>query len=101
MPALQLAPLALEPLVLRLWRHSRAVLRRVRHGVEHIFDTGALPWLQPPVAVDVMSPMRYVVVTQRLVRGERRLNNTVYLAPYNPDWTKHFSLHAKHIRDAL
>lgn len=36
-----------------------------------------------------------------MVRGEKRLNSTVYLAPYNPDWTKHFSLHARHIRDAL
>jgi GrpB-like predicted nucleotidyltransferase (UPF0157 family) len=69
--------------------------------VEHIFDTGALPWLQPPVAMDVMSSMRHVVVAQRLVRGETRLNNTVYLAPYDPDWTKQFSLHAKRIRDAL
>ena len=34
--------------------------------------------------------------------GERTpLNSTVYLAPYDPDWTKQFSLHARHIRDAL
>jgi hypothetical protein len=44
----------------------------VRHGVEHIFDARVLPWLQPPVALDVMSSMWQVVVTQRLVRGERR-----------------------------
>ena len=72
MPELQLAPLPFEPLVLSLCRHSRAVLRRVRHGVEHIFDTGVLPWLQPPVALDLVSSMWPVVVTQRLVRGEKR-----------------------------
>ena len=40
--------------------------------MEHIFDTGVLPWLQPPVALDLMSSMWRVVGTQRLVRGDRR-----------------------------
>ena len=30
-----------------------------------------------------------------------RLNATVYLAPYDPDWAKQFSLHARQIREAL
>lgn len=29
------------------------------------------------------------------------LNSTVYLAPYDADWANQFSLHARHIRDAL
>jgi GrpB-like predicted nucleotidyltransferase (UPF0157 family) len=34
--------------------------------------------------------------------GERTPSNgTVCLAPYDPDWTKQFSLHATHIRGAL
>ena len=34
--------------------------------------------------------------------GERKpLNSTVCLAPYDPDWTKQFSLQAQQIRDAL
>ena len=34
--------------------------------------------------------------------GERNpLNSTICLAPYDPDWPQQFSLHAKHIRDAL
>jgi GrpB-like predicted nucleotidyltransferase (UPF0157 family) len=34
--------------------------------------------------------------------GERKpLRSTIYLAPYDPDWTKQFSLQAKQIRDAL
>jgi GrpB-like predicted nucleotidyltransferase (UPF0157 family) len=93
--------------------------------VEHIVDTGALPWVQPPVALDLMSSLWQIVVTQRLVRGERRppldeevksideylravtvgerkpLNSTIRLAPYDPDWTKQFSLQAKRIHDAL
>ena len=34
--------------------------------------------------------------------GERKpLNGSVCLAPYDPDWRKQFSLHARQIRDAL
>jgi GrpB-like predicted nucleotidyltransferase (UPF0157 family) len=34
--------------------------------------------------------------------GERKpLNSTIYLAPYDPDWPRQFSLHANRIRDAL
>ena len=43
---------------------SRAVLPGMRHGVEHICDPGTLPGVQPPVAVDVVSSMSRVVVTQ-------------------------------------
>src|SRR5687767_13366142 len=42
------------------------------YGVEHIFDTGTLPGLQPSVALDLMYSMRQVVITQRLVRREKR-----------------------------
>jgi len=40
--------------------------------MEHVFDEGALPWLQPPVALDVVPSMRAVVAARRLVRTERR-----------------------------
>ena len=34
--------------------------------------------------------------------GERkRLNSTIYLAPYDTDWPEQFSLHANRIRDAV
>src|SRR5688572_1171505 len=72
MSALQLAPVGFEPLVMRVCRHSRAVLRGMWNGVEHICDGGTMPGLRPPVAVDLMSSMSSVVATQRLVRRERR-----------------------------
>lgn len=41
-------------------------------------------------------------LTSRGDGGERKpLNGTIYLAPYDPDWPKQFSLHAKQIREAL
>jgi len=54
MSAVHLAPVGVEPLVLRLCRHSRTVFRGLRHHVEHVFDQGALSGLHPSVAVDLM-----------------------------------------------
>jgi hypothetical protein len=78
MPTLQLAPVALKPVVLYLCRHSRAALRGVRDCMEHILDSGALPGLQPSVALDVMSAMWPVVPARRLVRRENRAPVSVW-----------------------
>src|SRR5262245_2130155 len=73
MPTLRLASVALEPLVLRERRPSRARLRCVWNGVEHVRDGRPMSRLQPSVAMDVMPAMRRVVVPRRLVRSRRRV----------------------------
>jgi hypothetical protein len=70
-PSLRLAAASVEPLVLRVPRFSGDAIRVVRYIMEHVFDEGALPWLQPPVAMDLVPSMRAVVITSRLVRTER------------------------------
>jgi hypothetical protein len=45
----------------------------VRCGVEHVFNRGTVSGLQSSVGLDVLSSMRPVVVTPRLVRNGRRL----------------------------
>jgi HAD superfamily hydrolase (TIGR01549 family) len=82
MPTLQLAPVTLKPVVLCLRRHSRAALRGVRYGVEHILDSGVLPGLQPSVALDVMPAMRPVVLTRRLVRNRKPMIKAVIFDLY-------------------
>ena len=72
MSSLQLAASVFEPMVLRLFTESRTVLRGMRDAVEHLLNQRTVSWLQPPVAMDVVSSMWSVVVTQRLVRADRR-----------------------------
>jgi len=67
LPAVQLASVAVEPLVLQLPRNPRAVVPGMRHGLEHVFDRWPLPRMQPPLAVDLVSPLRPVVAARRLV----------------------------------
>ncbi len=57
-----------EPLALRQCVHSRAVLRRLWHDVEHVFNTWAVSGLQPPVEVDVVPSLCPVVSALGLVR---------------------------------
>ena len=69
MPALQVAPLEFEPMVLRLQGNPRTALRRVRHDLEHLFDMWPVSGLQPSVDMDVLPEMCRVVVAPGLVRG--------------------------------
>jgi hypothetical protein len=43
---------SIEPLVLRRLRLPGVLLRRLRHGVEYVYDLRALPRLPPPMALD-------------------------------------------------
>lgn len=70
MPAVQLATIRVQSLVLRVHRHSRAILSSVRYRLEHILDTGALSGLQPPVALDLMPSLSGGFVARGLVRNE-------------------------------
>jgi hypothetical protein len=47
-----MAPESIEPLVLRRLRLPGVLLRRLWHGVEYVYDPGALPRVRPPVALD-------------------------------------------------
>jgi hypothetical protein len=58
-----------EPLVLRLGRHTRTLLRELRHGVEHVLDEGPLSWLSTSVAMDVVLAVLAVVPALGLVRA--------------------------------
>ena len=71
MSSLSLAAASVEPLVLFLRRYSGTAVRCVRYVMEHVFNQGALPWLQSSVAMDIVPAMRAVVVTCRLVPTER------------------------------
>ena len=70
-PLCQFQRVTLKPVVLYLCRHSRAALRRLRYGVEHILDSRVLPGLRPSVALDVMSAMWPVVLTRKLVQNRK------------------------------
>ena len=71
MSVLSLAARAIEPLVVSLHRHAGAVLRRVRHDVEHVLHARTLSRLRSSVAVDVVSAMRGLVAASRLVRRRK------------------------------
>jgi hypothetical protein len=64
MSIVPLASNSFEPLELQFDAQSRAALQRMRDGVEHVFDQRPLPWLQSPVAVDILSSMSPVVVAR-------------------------------------
>ena len=70
--SLRLASVGIECLDVHRARDARAVLRRLRHRMEHLHHTRRLPGLQPPVAVDVVPPVRGLVAPRRLVRTAGR-----------------------------
>ena len=57
MSAMFLAAKAVECLVLRVHRHTGAVLRRLWHRMEHVFYAGPMSRLWAPVEVDDVSAM--------------------------------------------
>ena len=63
------AAVACEPLGVFFGWNPRAVLRKLRHGMEHVCDWGALSGLSASVAVDVLSSLRGMVAAHRLVRA--------------------------------
>ena len=54
---MQLAAERVEPMDVCVARYAGAVLRRVRHGLEYVHDPRAMPGVQPPVGVDVVSTL--------------------------------------------
>ena len=56
-PELWLAARCFQPVVLSRRRFTRTVLPRLRHHLEHVRDTWLLSRMQPPMAVDIMSPL--------------------------------------------
>jgi hypothetical protein len=67
MSSLRVAARGIKPLVLRLDRHTGAVLRQLRHGVEHVLNERAMPWVQSSMAVDVVSEVQRMVAARRVV----------------------------------
>jgi hypothetical protein len=90
-PALPLAAKGVGHVVLFADRIAGAAVRGVRDDMEHLLDAGTVSGLQPPVALDLMSSLRRVVVARRLVRvGRSVMSFTAEDAedsrcPYPPD----------------
>jgi|RhiMetdeSRZDD1v2_1073273.scaffolds.fasta_scaffold62478_4 hypothetical protein len=57
MPVMRVATGPFEPVVLYAHPVAGRLLGRMRHRVEHILDTRALPGLSVPVAMDEVSPL--------------------------------------------
>ena len=69
MPAVRVAAVAGEPVVVRLDPgEPGAVVCRLRRDLEHVRDPRQLPRLSPSVAVDVVPPVRGMVAARGLVR---------------------------------
>jgi NAD(P)-dependent dehydrogenase (short-subunit alcohol dehydrogenase family) len=58
----------LEPVDLH-WRRWSGAVRRLRHDVEHLFDSRPVSGLQSPVVLDVVSSVRRLVAPRGLVPG--------------------------------
>ena len=57
----------IEPLVLRRLRLPGVLLRRLRHGVEYVYDARPLPRLPPSMALDNLLALPALVTARRLV----------------------------------
>jgi len=73
MPAVPLAAVSFEPLVLQLRREQPwAVLHGMRHRMEYLWHARTMSRLPSPVAVDVVPALPRVVVARRVVRNRRQ-----------------------------
>ena len=72
MSALPLAAAGVGHVVLLAYRFAGAAVRRVRRGMEYVLNAGTVSGLQSPVALDLVSSLRGLVVARGLVRTAGR-----------------------------
>jgi len=73
LPALRVATSFGRSLVLSVERRTRTAVSIVRHVLEHLFDEGPLPRLQPSMGMDIVFALPGMGPSRRLVRA--RLGN--------------------------